>query len=99
MAGGGEVELDHNTPSACRLSKRRISNILGTTLSVKLKLTGLVVGDIELTKRACSHPTTTTSTITATSTTTASAITTATTTPMAKGIKAKILGNVETVFH
>ena len=44
--GGGEDELSHNTPSVCRLSKGRISNILGTVWWVKLKLAGLFVGAI-----------------------------------------------------
>jgi hypothetical protein len=45
-----EVELNWIMSSACRLSKGRISYILGTAWYVQLKLTGLVVGDVELTK-------------------------------------------------
>ena len=46
----GEGELNHNTPSVCRLLKGHISNILGTVPCVKLKLTELAVDDFELTK-------------------------------------------------
>ena len=54
--GGGEGELNHNTPPVCRLSKGCNTNILGTVWCVKLKLTGLVVRDFKLTTRKCFHP-------------------------------------------
>ena len=45
VGGGGEGELNYNTPSVCRLSEGRISIIFGTAWCVKLKL-----ADVELTK-------------------------------------------------
>jgi len=73
----GEGELNHNMPSVCRLSKGCNSSILGTVWCVKLKLTRLVVRDVELTMRKFLHPiatapahTTTTVTIIASSITT-----------------------------
>ena len=51
----GEGELNHNAPSVCRLSKRCNRNILGTVWCVNLKLTGLVVTDVKLTKRKYYH--------------------------------------------
>ena len=54
--GGGGVELNNNTQSVCKLSKGRISNILGTVCCVKLKLTGLFVRNVDLTKRQYLHP-------------------------------------------
>jgi hypothetical protein len=59
---GGGGELNHNTLSVCRLSKGRYTNILRTVWFVKLKLTGLVVGDVELTKSKYLHPSVTVST-------------------------------------
>ena len=44
-------ELNQNTPFVWKLSKGLIDNMLGTVWCLKLKLTGLVVGDVELTKR------------------------------------------------
>jgi hypothetical protein len=75
---------DDNLPSVCWLSKEHTSNILGTVSCVKLKLTTLVVGDVELTKRQYLHhntnastPTTSANfTITATTTTATKAKTT-----------------------
>ena len=58
----GEGELNHNAPSVCRLSNGCDSNILVTVRCVKLKLTGLVVREFELTKRKFSHPNATAST-------------------------------------
>ena len=52
----GDGELNHKTPSECRLSKACNSSILGTVLCVKLKLTGFVVRDAELIKRKYLHP-------------------------------------------
>jgi hypothetical protein len=75
---GRESELNHITPSVCRLSKGDISNFLGTVWCVKLKLTGLVVGGVELTKRRYLHFDTTFSTLT-TATTTATIIAATTT--------------------
>ena len=49
-------------PSVCRLSKGCNSNILGIVLRLKLKLTGLVFRDIELTKGKYLHSNTTDST-------------------------------------
>ena len=73
----GKDELNHNTVSLCRLSKGCNSNILGTVWCVKLKLTGLVVRDVELTKRKYLHPNATASThTTATVTIITSSITT-----------------------
>ena len=68
-----EGELNHNTPSVCRLSKGCNNNILGIVWFVKLKLTRLVVRDVELTKRKYLHYNATTSTHT---TTTATIVTT-----------------------
>ena len=45
-----EGEPYQNTLSVCRLQKGHISNISGTVLCVKLKLTVLVVRDVELNK-------------------------------------------------
>ena len=59
---------DGNLPSVCRLSNGHTSNILGTVSYVKLKLTALVVGDVELTKRQYLHHNTTVSTPTTTTT-------------------------------
>ena len=50
-----DYELNQDRPSVCRLSKECNSNILGTVRRVKLKLTGLVVRDVELTKRKYLH--------------------------------------------
>ena len=55
----GEGELNHSTSSVCWLSKRRNNNILGTVWRVKLKITGLVVRDVERTKRKYLYPTAT----------------------------------------
>ena len=52
---------DDNLPSVCRLSIGHIINILETIFYVKLKLTRLVVGDVELTKRQYLHHSITTS--------------------------------------
>ena len=57
-----EGELNQITPSVCRLSKGSISYILGTIWCIKLKLTGLVVGDVELHERQYLYPNTTSST-------------------------------------
>ena len=65
---------ESNTPSVCRLSKGRINNTWGIDWYVKLKLTGLVVGDAELTKKWNLYPYATASTHT---TATATTITTA----------------------
>ena len=77
---------------------------------MKLKLTTLVVGDVELTKRQYLHhntnastPTTTatkakTTTINCTPTATTIFTGATTTTNKPKGIKAKILGNIVTVL-
>ena len=51
----GIDELDQNTPSVCLLSKGCNSNISGEVWCVKLKPTGLVVRDFELTKRKYLH--------------------------------------------
>ena len=67
----GEDKLNQNTPSVCRLSKGCNSNILGTVWFVKLKLIGLFVKDVELTKRKYLHPNATASTHTTATTTTA----------------------------
>ena len=87
----GEGELNHDVPSVCRLSKGCNSNILGAVWWVKLKLTGLVLRDFQLTKRKYLHPkvitfthTTTTVTITTTSITTTSITTTSITTTTTK---------------
>ena len=72
---------NHNTPSVCRLSEGFNSNILGTVWCVKLKLTGLVVRDVELTKRKYLYPNATASTHT---TTTVTIITTSITTTATK---------------
>ena len=80
---------------------------------MKLKLTGLIVGDVELTKRKYLHPNTTASPHTATIFTTSNAATateakattvnsTATSTTSAtktKGIQPKIFGYIETVWN
>ena len=92
----GEVELNQNTLCACRLSKGRVSNILGTAWSTKLKLTGFVAGDAEITKRQYLHAATTTS-ITVIATIITSASTNISTKP--KGIKVKISGDFETMFN
>ena len=68
---------ENNLPFVCRLSKGHLSNIPGTVSCVKLKLTIIVVGDVELTKRKYLHHNTSAST--PTSTTTAIIIITATT--------------------
>jgi len=66
------------------LSKGRISNILATTWSMKLKLKGLIVEDAEITKRWCVHTTTAIAPIIATK---------------FKDIHGKISGNVETMLN
>ena len=58
----GEGELNHNAPSVCRLSKGCNNYILGTVWYVNLKLAGLVVRDVELTKRKYLYPNATAST-------------------------------------
>ena len=63
---GREGELNHNTASVWRLSKGHTTNILGTDWCVKLEPTGLVLWDVEITKRKYSHTDATTSTDTAT---------------------------------
>jgi hypothetical protein len=45
-------ELTHNRPSAGRLSQGVKINILRTVRFVKLKLTGIVMGVVELTARS-----------------------------------------------
>ena len=49
FSGGGE--LNHIAKHVCWLSRGRSSNVLGTVWCLKLILTGLVVGDVVLTKR------------------------------------------------
>ena len=71
-----EGELNHITLSVFRLPKGRNINILETVWCVKLKLTGLVVGDTEVTKRKYLHPTDFASTHTTTVTINTSFITT-----------------------
>jgi len=68
---------------------------------VKLKLTGFVVGGVELTKRQYLHPyTASTSTSSkAKAITTNSTATTITTATKDKGIKVKILGYLATVLN
>ena len=58
----GKCEPNQNTSSVCRWSKECNSNILGTVWCVELKLTGLVVRNVELTKRKYLHPNATAST-------------------------------------
>ena len=75
-----------------------INNIIAMAYSVKLKLSGLDKGDVQLTKRQHMHATiaTTVSTTTNPSTTTISdPITTTVTTITAKSMKEKISGNTE----
>ena len=60
----GSVEVNQNIPHACRLSKRRISNILGTAYGIKLKLSWCDEGNVQLTKRQYAHTATTTNTTT-----------------------------------
>ena len=67
--------MDDNLPSEYSLLKGHISNILEIVLCVKLKLTTLVVGGVELTKRPNLHHDT--AAFTPTATTTATIITTA----------------------
>jgi len=55
--------------SVCRFSKGCNSNVLGTVWCVNLKLTGLVVRDVELTRRKYFHPNATASTHTTTAVT------------------------------
>ena len=99
--------MNHNTPSVCRLSKRRISIIFGTAWCVKLKLVGLVVRDFELTKddicivlllhtAVTIIATTTTATKSKANTiiSTAATITVGTSVTKAKSIKAKNLWNI-----
>jgi len=73
----GGPELTYKTSSVCRLSNGCNSNILGTVRCVKLKLTGLDVRDVELTKTKYFQPNTAASTHT---TTTVTIITTTITT-------------------
>ena len=76
------------------LSKGRINNILGTASSMKLRITRLIVGDVELTKREY---------LNASATTTAAAVFIITATSniatKAKGVTVKILGNVLIVLN
>ena len=102
---GGEGGLNHNTPSVCRLSEGRISIIFGTAWCVKLKLVGLVVGDVEPTKdnicillllHAAVNIIITTGTKSKANTinSTPTTITIGTTATKAKSIKAKNLRNI-----
>ena len=111
LFGVGKDELNHNTPFVCKFSKWRNSNILRTFRFLKLKPTGLAVGDVELTKRkylisnvtASTHtaiPATIITTSTATTVTKAKATTIYSTTNAATktiNIKAKNLGNIEAI--
>ena len=48
---GGELQLNQNTQSACRLSKGNISNISGMAKNIRLKISGHIEGNYKLTKR------------------------------------------------
>ena len=74
---------DDNLPSVMQVVKRAYQQYLRNSF-VKLKLTTLVVGDLELTKRQYLHHNTTASTPTTTTTITANTIITATTTTATK---------------
>ena len=80
--------MPHNTLSTCKMSKGHISNILGTVLFLKLKLTVIVLGDVELTRRQYLHLNAAASTPTTDIITTVTVITTtaATTTTKPKAI-------------
>ena len=106
----GEEELNQSTPSVCRLSDGCSSNILGTVWCVKLKLTGVVVRDVVLTKRKYLHPNATafthtiaiiTTSITTTSTKAYATSNNSTATSVIKteDIKAKNFGYTETVWN
>ena len=56
----GNVELNQDTLSICRLSKECISNISGSDYSTKLKRSGCVEGGAERTKRHYVHAITST---------------------------------------
>jgi len=67
---------------------------------VKVKLTGLVVRDVELTKRKCLLPNSTASTHTTTTVTIiTTSITTTATFVKSEDIKVKIWGIIETVWN
>ena len=91
--GGGGGELSQKMPSVYRLSEGCNTNILGTVWCEKLKLTGLVEGGVEITKRKYLHPFDTASTPSNTTTIKAKATginytaTTTTATSKTKGIK------------
>ena len=77
----GEIQLNQKTVCVYKYSKRHIGNILGMTQSIKLKPSGQVESDVELTKRYSVYTATTTATTT--------------TSTFAYGIKVYILANIQ----